>query len=243
MIFICCEGTVTHRPAAHVSDSFGESAGTSGRNTLVDLATQAIRQDLLAGELSAGSRIHLGETAERLRMSPIPVREALRTLATQGLVVALPHRGYRVPEVSLSDLKDIYRLRLVLDPMAVELAVPNLTAENLDQARSALAALEAGLRAEAWDRVRLANHRFHFAIYDAADAPWLLKMISMLWENSERYQRIASPGRGTPRQRIDEHRRILRAVAARDSTKAAKLTYEHLNRTYTMACERLGGTP
>lgn len=215
--------------------------GGAGRATLVDLATQALRHDLLTGELPPDTRIHLGETAERLRMSAIPVREALRTLATEGLVVALPHRGYRVPDVSLADLKDIYRLRLVLDPMAVTLAVPNLTAADLERAGRALDALAEGLAAEDWLRMREANREFHFVCYEAANAPWLLKLISMLWENSERYQRIASPGRGTSRQRIEEHRRILQAVKARDVTKASSLTYEHLHRTYRMAHERLGG--
>lgn len=224
-----------------MSESFAQAV--EGRSTLVDHATQALRQQLLTGELAPGSRIHLGETATRLSMSPIPVREALRTLATEGLVVALPHRGYRVPKANLADLEDIYRLRLVLDPMAVELAVPKLTAHDLDAARGALGDLDAALRDEDWRRVRLANHAFHFAVYEAADAPWLLKLISMLWENSERYQRIASPGRGTAKQRIDEHRRILRAVERGDGERAAALTYEHLSRTYSMALERLGGSP
>ena len=223
-----------------MSQAPSEAVGSAGRNTLVDLATRALRDELLAGRLPAGSRVHLGETAARLRMSPIPVREALRTLATEGLVVSLPHRGYRVPEANLADLEDTYRLRLVLDPMAIELAVPKLTADHLERAGRALAELEAGLRAGEWDRVRVANQEFHFAIYDAADAPWLLKLISMLWENSERYQRIASPGRGTPKQRIGEHRRILDAVRRRDAKEAAALTHEHLGRTYTMARERLG---
>jgi DNA-binding GntR family transcriptional regulator len=171
------------------------------------------------------------------------VREALRTLATEGLVIALPHRGYRVPDVSLADLEDIYRLRLTLDPMAVELAVPKLTDARIEGASRALEALAAALEAEDWLLMRKANHEFHFVCYEAAEAPRLLKLVSMLWENSERYQRLASPGRGTAKQRLDEHRRILRAMRARDAEKAAALTYEHLNRTYEMARERLGGTP
>lgn len=223
-----------------MSQASPEAVGAVGRDTLVDLATRSLRDELLAGRLPAGSRIHLGETAARLRMSPIPVREALRTLATEGLVLSLPHRGYRVPQANLADLEDTYRLRLVLDPMVVELAVPKLSSVHLERARRALAELAAGLRAGEWDRVRVANREFHFAIYEAAEAPWLLKLISMLWENSERYQRIASPGRGTPKQRIDEHRRILDAVRRRDAKQAAALTHEHLSRTYTMARERLG---
>lgn len=226
-----------------MSDAFAQADGGSGRATLVDIATQALRHDLLTGELAPDARIHLGETAARLRMSAIPVREALRTLATEGLVVALPHRGYRVPEVSLADLEDIYRLRLVLDPMAVTLAVPNLTDADIERTSRALASLAEGLEAEDWLRMREANRAFHFVCYEAARAPWLLKLIAMLWENSERYQRLASPGRGTPKQRLEEHRRIFRALRARDAETAATLTYEHLNRTYEMARERLGGAP
>lgn len=216
--------------------------GGAGRATLVDLATQALRHDLLTGELAPDTRIHLGETADRLRMSAIPVREALRTLATEGLVISVPHRGYRVPEVSLADLEDIYRLRLVLDPMAVRLAVPNLSPADIERADRALESLAEGLAAEDWLLMREANREFHFACYEAAGTPWLLKFISMLWENSERYQRLASPGRGTPKQRLEEHRRIFRAMRAGDAETAATLTHEHLNRTFAMARERLGGT-
>ncbi|MCZ7590455.1 MAG: GntR family transcriptional regulator [Gaiella sp.] len=225
-----------------MSHAFTQTVDGGGRATLVDLATQALRHDLLTGELPPDSRIHLGETAARLQMSAIPVREALRTLATEGLVIALPHRGYRVPDVSLADLEDIYRLRLVLDPMAVTLAVPNLSDADIERASRALESLADALEAEDWLRMREANHEFHFVCYEAAQAPRLLKLVSMLWENSERYQRLASPVRGTPKQRVEEHRRILRALRARDAERAATLTYEHLNRTYEMARERLGET-
>lgn len=213
---------------------------SDGRGTLVELATRVLREELRNGRLPPGSRIHLGETAGWLGMSPIPVREALRTLATEGLVVSLPHRGYRVPEATLADLEDSYRLRLVLDPMAVERAVPSLTDDDLARAESAIATLEEALRASDWEGVRAANHDFHFAIYEAADSPWLLKLISLLWENSERYQRLASTGRGTPEQRTGEHRRILDACHERDAEQAARLMFEHLNRTYTIARKALG---
>lgn len=216
------------------------AAITVNRNTLVDLATRALRDELRSGRMPPGSRIHLGETAARLGMSPIPVREALRTLATEGLVVSLPHRGYRVPEASLADLEDTYRLRLILDPLAVEIAVPKLTEEDLTRAEQALTALDETLRNGDWDGVRASNHEFHFAVYEAAGSPWLLRLISMLWESSERYQRLASPRRGTREQRIGEHRTILAACRERDGKRAAALTHEHLNRTYTMARQALG---
>jgi DNA-binding GntR family transcriptional regulator len=217
-----------------------EMTAAVGRNTLVDLAAETLRDELQSGRLTAGSRIHLGETAARLGMSPIPVREALRTLATEGLVVSLPHRGYRVPEANLADLEDTYRLRLILDPLAMELAVPKLTAVHLERAEQALARLGAGLKSGDWSAIRAANRDFHFAIYEASESPWLLKLITMLWETSERYQRLSTPYRGTTTQRKAEHVAILEACRSGDPRRSAKLLHEHLNRTYTMARKALG---
>lgn len=211
-----------------------------GRNTLVDLAAEALRDELQSGRLEPGARIHLGDTASRLGMSTIPVREALRTLATDGLVVSLPHRGYRVPEVSVADLEDTYRLRLIVDPLAVDLAVPNLTEEHLARAEEGLTRLAAGLKANDWSATRAGNREFHFAIYEAAEAPRLVKVITLLWDASERYQRLTTPHRGTTAQRKGEHVAILEACRAGDASQAAALTHEHLHRTYAMARNVLG---
>lgn len=211
-----------------------------GRNTLVDLAAETLREELQSGRMEPGSRIHLGETAARLGMSPIPVREALRTLATEGLVVSLPHRGYRVPEASVADLEDTYRLRLILDPLAVELAVPRMTDADFRRAEDALARLATALAANEWMAIRTANRDFHLAIYEAAASPWLLKLINMLWETSERYQRLSTPFRGTTRQRTNEHVEILKACRSGNAKRAATFMRDHLNRTYTMARKALG---
>lgn len=205
------------------------------RNTLVDLAASALRNEVLSGALVPGSRIHLGATAERLGMSPIPVREALRTLSTEGLVVAFPHRGYRVPAVTLADLEDTYRLRLVLDPMATELAVPRLTPEHLEQAAEDLADLSDALDAADLGAIRVANRAFHFVLYEASDSAWLVRMISMVWENTERYHRIGLELMGTPEERKAEHAAILDACRARKPKQAARLMHEHLSRTFAVA--------
>lgn len=217
-----------------------ETTTIAGQGTLVDLAVRALRSELRAGHFAPGSRIHLSEAAARLGMSAIPVREALRTLATEGLVVSLPHRGFRVPETTLADLEDTYSLRLVLDPIAVERAVPNMDDARIAGAEEALADLAESLGRDDWEGARLGNRRFHFAIYDAAESPWLLRLISMLWENSERYQRLAARHRGSPEDRAAEHRGILDACEAGNARGAATAMYEHLDRTYQVARLHLG---
>jgi DNA-binding GntR family transcriptional regulator len=94
---------------------------------LVALAAESLRDDVLAGVFAPGDRILLDAVASELGMSNIPVREALRTLATEGLVEAVPNRGYVVVAATAEDLEDTYRLRTMLEPLAVRVAVPRLT--------------------------------------------------------------------------------------------------------------------
>jgi DNA-binding GntR family transcriptional regulator len=199
--------------------------------TLVERAVQGLRDEILDGTLAPGDRVHLTDAAARLGMSMVPVREALRSLAAEGLVCAVPQRGYRVSELSLGDLDDTYRLRLVLDPMAAELAVPNMTERELRVVRTAFDGLVAAYAAG--DHVRHARfHRaFHFAIYEPCASPWLLRFLNQLWENSIRYQRLSHRRRGSLQDRAEEHRRILDAVEAGDAAGAAQRVREHLELT------------
>lgn len=172
-------------------------------------------------------------------MSSIPVREALRSLAAEGLVLSLPHRGYRVSEATLADLEDTYRVRLQLEPMAVRIATPTLTEIHFERMEAAIQQLLDGLRMDNWLATHRANCDFHFTIYEAAGSPWLLRLVSLLWDNSARYRSLAAPHRGSPEQRAREHSAILNACRTRDAETAVQLMHEHLNRTYTMARQAL----
>jgi len=203
------------------------------RRTLVEHAAEALREEILGGRLHPGSRVHLDEAATRLDMSPIPIREALRWLASEGLVIPLPQRGYRVREVTPADFEDTYRLRLVLDPLATRLAVPNLPGEGLDRLTDAFEHLLAGYRQDDWAINRLHHRAFHFAIYGGSGSSWLVRFIDMLWQNSERYQRMSARYRGTVEQRAQEHRRIMMACRSGDAQEAETLMRQHLMLTYT----------
>jgi DNA-binding GntR family transcriptional regulator len=164
-------------------------------------------------------------------VSPGPVREALRALAAEGLVVPLSQRGYRVTAVSIEDLHDTYRLRRTLDPLAVSLAVPRLTRERLDEMSDAFEKLSIAFKNNDWTNLSLHHRRFHFGIYDACGSPWLIRILAMLWDNSARYQRLSAYARGSHTQRSEEHRQILAACRDGDADRAAALMREHLART------------
>lgn len=204
------------------------------KGTLADEAMHTIRAELLSGRWPAGARIAVEETAEWLGISPSPVREALRTLSSEGLVVMLPQRGFRVPAISVEDLEDTYRLRVLLDPLATRLAAARFTPRHAKAVQRALEELKAAYATEDWKAIDIAHRRFHFGIYDVAESAWLTRFISMLWDNSQRYQHLSLPLRGSLVDRATAHQRILDACAANDEQLAAERMHEHLERTYSL---------
>lgn len=198
--------------------------------TLVEFASEQLREDILAGELSGGDRIPLDAIAQELGMSPIPVREALRMLASEGLVIPLPHRGYIVAPVDVADLDDTYRLRLRLEPLAVELAVPRLVRADVKLLSAELDALDTAFVDGDWPAHREHHRAFHFGIYDRCGSDWLLRFVDMLWQNAERYQRMTTLIEGEPKRRMREQRQILTACRRGDAERASALMYDHLSR-------------
>lgn len=203
------------------------------RLTLSGYAEQVLREMIFSGELAPEARISVEDAAEKLGMSPIPVREALRSLASRGLVEAIARRGFRVRPADRDDFAETYQLRMLLDPFAAELAVPRMDA-------AALAAMDEAM--DVFERTILtddvasydADHRaFHFAIYDHCGSRWLVDIQSMLWENSQRYQRLSAGVRGTPKQRVAEHRAIADACRVGEVAECARLVHDHLERTCT----------
>src|ERR687897_2614748 len=99
--------------------TLGAWAPEAGHRTLAEKAFVALHDAIVVGELKPGERLPIEELAEVLDMSPMPVREALRRLDAAGLVENVPHRGARITELSVDDLREVYAVRLELEPLAV----------------------------------------------------------------------------------------------------------------------------
>jgi DNA-binding GntR family transcriptional regulator len=136
-------------------------------------AAQALREEILSGAIASGARLGEAELAGRLRVSRTPIREALTRLAAEGLVELQPNRGARVATWSTAELREIFELRLRLEPYAVRQAVPRLGPEQLDElqelAESMLRTGKPGRRQDLTAIVE-ANRRFHGLFIEAAGA-------------------------------------------------------------------------
>ena len=208
--------------------------------TLVGRVSKALRDDIVSGLYPAGARLNMDAIAHRIGVSIIPVREALRGLATEGLVTLEVNKGYRVRSASLADLEETYSLRALLDPLAVSLAVPLMAEEELDELGEQVEAMR--LAEERHDAAAYWQHHgeFHFGLYRNCGQSWLLRFVSALYANSDRYRPAAS---GPPSPRHLEHLEVLNACRARDGAEAARLMREHLEHTYVMWVPTLPNPP
>lgn len=173
-----------------------------------------LRRQLLDGSHPPGSALRPDAIGADLGVSAVPVREALRILEGEGHVDYRPHRGYVVTDLDIDDLKEIYRIRELLETEAVCRAIPKLEAPH----HRTLAELVEEMEAVEHDviQLRAVNRRFHFTVFEAADMPQLARVLRILWDSSDRYRSryLSSPEN---RQLVrEQHRRILKSIQNRD---------------------------
>jgi DNA-binding GntR family transcriptional regulator len=210
-----------------------------GHRTLAEGAVESLHAAIVTGVLPPGERLPIEEIARVLDLSPMPVREALHRLDSVGLVEHVPHRGARVTELSVDDLRDVYEARLALEQLAVWHAAEVFTDENAAIARDALAAHVKAYRSRDLRLVWSTHTDFHFALYNATRSRWRERLITPLWETSERYRFAMLPVRLNLDKRRSEHERILEACIAHEPQIAAAELYNHLARTANLISEQM----
>jgi DNA-binding GntR family transcriptional regulator len=211
------------------------AASPAASPTAQDRAASTLRGAILEGELRPGQRVNQEAWAERARVSLIPLREALRTLAGEGLVTYRPRRGYAVTELDLGELEEVYRLRTLLETDAILRGVPRATPANVTSLEKAAdACRSAAVRGDVAGQLA-ANRRFHDGLHALAHSRHAARLIDLLWDSTEAYRALyyALPGEAAAAD--EAHRAIIAAVRARDPERVVMLQDEHRAR----ALERL----
>ncbi|MBA2474737.1 MAG: GntR family transcriptional regulator [Actinobacteria bacterium] len=217
-----------------------DSRQTPKHRTLAERAVAELQEAILNGELAPGQPLHLERLARQLEMSPMPVREAVRQLERLGLAEHVPHRGARVSQLSVEDLRQTYQARLLLETLAVREAAERFGDEEASLATQRLAEHVAASRAGDLRGGRLAHAEFHLGLYEASGSHWLPRLIRPLWQNSERYRIASLAGRGSIERRRREHQRILDACIRRDPDGAEAALRAHLVLTANLVARRMG---
>jgi DNA-binding GntR family transcriptional regulator len=215
--------------------------GVREHRTLAEKAFETLHAAIITGRLRPGTRLPIEELAQLLRMSPMPIREAVRRLDAAGLVENIPHRGARVTELSITDLSEVFEARLALELPAIRRAADRFSSADVARAHACLVALHE-MSDDTSAATAAAHHDFHFALYEAAQSAWLLRLIKPVWETSERYS-LQTPQCRQLAERRGEHEQIRDACAANDSDRAESALREHLATTANNIAVALGGQP
>jgi len=200
-----------------------------------------LRRAIGTGELRPGEQVRQDSLAERFGVSRVPLREALKILEGEGQVVYLPHRGYFVAELDVTDLLEVYRIRDLLESEAVRVAVPRLTQIDLDAIQAAAADVDAAGRRADVVAMTEANRRFHFLLIDAADLPRLARLARILWDATDAYRSVYF-GSTQHRAHIrDEHAAVVAALVEHDAERAVAILREHRERSVAALVVQLSG--
>lgn len=199
--------------------------------TRTEWASHRLRRAILTGELAPGEKLVATTLAGEWNVSPTPLREAFVRLAESGLVELTPQRGARVTDISADEAKEIFELRLLLEPGAVERSIALTNDGHVVQLESALTTLQQEL--DAGDLVSsMAAHRgFHSLLIARCPGSWQVKLCNMLSEHSGRYQMLSPFGDDETAIRMSEHRQLVEAFRDRDAGRGAEIMREHLTQS------------
>jgi DNA-binding GntR family transcriptional regulator len=194
--------------------------------TTVSWILDNLRSAILEGKLEAHTLIRQDELAETYGVSRMPIREAIRLLEAEGLVVSRPNRGSVVAPLDPEDAEEIFDVRAALESLSLRRSIPKLDEK---QRASAVAALEA-LEGASPKRASAAHRAFHLSLHAAAGGR-LVRLISQHIDAADRYLRLEATLAGTQKKDRREHRALLEATLAGDAEKAAHLISQHVTET------------
>lgn len=196
---------------------------------LRDVVFNTLRKAILTGELKPGERLMEIHLANQLGVSRTPIREAIRKLELEGLVIMIPRRGAEVAQITERSLKDVLEVRRALDALCVELACDRISAEEEEQLREACDAFERATETKDTTTIAKADVELHDIIVRATGNQRLIQLINNLSEQMYRYRFEYIKDEDRHDNLIDEHRMIYDSIVKRDKVKAAEAAKLHID--------------
>lgn len=197
------------------------------------LVADQIRTAIFDGRFKPGEWLRQERVAQELGVSQMPVREALKELASEGLIEHVPYRGARVIALSREDIEDLYEHRAFLEARAAQLAVKHITETEIAELKSMLAEMES-LPPEQIAQYRKVNRNFHEKIFHISQREYIIRTLTQMWEafptmligNFALTAEQPLPERDLQDQ--EEHREIMAALESRDGERAGVAMKTHI---------------
>lgn len=195
---------------------------------LRELVFESLREAIIQGRLKPGERLMELTLAEELGVSRTPVREAIRKLELEGFVVMVPRKGAYVAGITEKDINDVFEVRAALEALAAGLAAERITEEELDELERSLVQLAEASQSGDINAVVEHDTRFHDLIYRASRNQRLMQIVSNLQDQIQRFRLATLSRPGRTRRAVEEHKKIVEAIAERNVELAQQLAREHI---------------
>ncbi len=224
-----------------LESTLSPEGATVRHRTMAEAALERLREAIILGELTPGTPLRLEDLARSLGTSISPIREAVRQLEARGLAEHVPHHGAKVVALEIEELRELFSIRLALETMAVRRAAELFAADDEQAAREQLAELDRARGARDARAAVRAHTAFHFALYEAARSPWLLRLIRPAWDSCERYRPVLLGAGALQERHAELDHELFDACAARDPDRAAEALHAHLELATEIYEVELGG--
>ena len=196
---------------------------------LRDVVFNTLRQAILRGELKPGERLMEIQLANKLGVSRTPIREAIRKLELEGLVLMIPRRGAEVADITEKSLRDVLEVRGALDELAVELACERITDEGITQLKIAAKEFEEALHGGDVTEFAEADVKFHDVIYQATGNQRLIQLLYNLREQMYRYRVEYLKRKEVHARLLAEHEYIIECIEKRDKEASKQAIATHVD--------------
>ena len=195
---------------------------------LRDVVFNTLRQAILRGELKPGERLMEIQLANKLGVSRTPIREAIRKLELEGLVLMIPRKGAEVAEITEKSQKDVLEIRRALEDLAVRLACEKITKEELKELKKAGDEFKKVLKSQDITEVAEADVRFHDVIYMATDNPKLIQLLNNFREQMYRFRVEYLKKAEVRPQLLAEHDEIIKYITEGNKEEASRVVTRHI---------------
>ena len=196
---------------------------------LRDVVFNTLRQAILRGELKPGERLMEIQLANKLGVSRTPIREAIRKLELEGLVLMIPRKGAEVAEISEKCLRDVLEVRKALEELAVQLACDKITEEGIQELEKCAGEFKKILKSDDITEIAEADVRFHDVIYMATDNQKLIQLLSNLREHMYRYRVEYLKNPEVHEQLLKEHEEIICHIKKGEKEEAVRIVCRHID--------------
>ncbi len=196
---------------------------------LRDVVFNTLRQAILRGELKPGERLMEIQLANKLGVSRTPIREAIRKLELEGLVLMIPRKGAEVADITEKSLIDVLEVRRALEELAVQLTCDRITEEELIELRQAAENFKKTLKSKDITEIAEADVKFHDVIYIATKNQKLIQLLNNLHEQMYRYRIEYLKDSEVYPKLIGEHEEIIGRITNREKKEASRIVCQHID--------------